>query len=64
MPMIASLIKIAALAAALLCVGAVKPMSDDGPLQAASESKSPQLQCRIYFGCTPSARAAATTTRQ
>jgi hypothetical protein len=53
MPMIASPIKIAALAAALLCVGAVKPMSDSASTQMSSESKAPRLQCRIYFGCTP-----------
>ena len=41
MPMFASLIKIAALAAALMCVGAVKPMSDDGPTHVSSESKPP-----------------------
>ena len=64
MPMIASLIKIAALAAALLCVGAVKPMSDGATTQVSSESKPSRLQCRIYFGCTPSAYAAAGTAQQ
>jgi hypothetical protein len=57
MPMIASLIKIAALAAALLCVGAVKPMSDSASTRASSETTPSRLQCRIYFGCTPSALA-------
>jgi hypothetical protein len=31
--MIVSLIKVSALAAALLCVGAVKPMSNNGPFK-------------------------------
>jgi hypothetical protein len=58
MPIIASLIKIAALALALLCVN-IKPMS--APIETAGDSKSPHSQCRIYFGCTPSARLAAST---
>ena len=53
MPIIASLIKIAALA--LLCVD-IKPMSS--PTETA---KSWHSQCRIYFGCTPFARLAAST---
>jgi hypothetical protein len=64
MPIVASLVKVVALAAALLCVGAVKPMSDSGPTRVSSESKSPRLQCRIYFGCTPGARVAAGTAQQ
>jgi hypothetical protein len=64
MPMIASLIKIAALAAALLCVGVAKPMSDGASTQVSSESKAPRLQCRIYFGCTPSAFTATGTAGQ
>ncbi|HEY6716023.1 MAG TPA: hypothetical protein VI232_06750 [Reyranella sp.] len=56
MPIIASLIKIAALA--LLCVD-IKPMS--APPEMAGVSKAPHAQCRIYFGCTPSARLAAST---
>lgn len=64
MPMIVSPIKIATLAAALLCVGAVKPMSDSASTQVSSEAKAHRLQCRIYFGCTPSAQAAAGTARQ
>jgi len=58
MPIIASLIKIAALSLALLCVD-IKPMS--APTQTAGVSKAPHSQCRIYFGCTPSARVAAST---
>ena len=56
MPIIASLIKIAALA--LLCVD-IKPMS--APPEMAGVSKAPHAQCRIYFGCAPSARVAANT---
>ena len=58
MPIVASLIKIAALALALLCVH-IKPMS--APIETAGVSKAPPSQCRIYFGCTPSARLAAST---
>ena len=56
MPIIASLIKIAALSLALLCVD-IKPMSV--PIETAGVSKAPHAQCRIYFGCPPSARLAA-----
>jgi hypothetical protein len=58
MPIIASLIKIAALSLALLCVD-IKPMS--APTETAGVSKAPHAQCRIYFGCTSSARVAAST---
>ncbi len=58
MPLVASLIKIAALSLALLCVD-IKPMS--APIDTARDSKSWHAQCRIYFGCTPSARVAAST---
>jgi hypothetical protein len=58
MPLVASLIKIAALSLALLCVD-IKPMS--APTQTAGVSKAPHTPCRIYFGCAPSARAAAST---
>jgi hypothetical protein len=58
MPIIASLIKIAALSLALLCVD-IKPMS--APTETAGVSKAPHSQCRIYFGCAPSARMAAST---
>jgi hypothetical protein len=56
MPIIASLIKIGALA--LLFID-IKPMSV--PIEPAGVSKAPHSQCRIYFGCTPSARLAART---
>jgi hypothetical protein len=58
MPIIVSLIKIAALSLALLCVD-IKPMS--APIETAGVSKAPHTQCRIYFGCAPSARVAAST---
>ncbi|HSS85718.1 MAG TPA: hypothetical protein VLL30_18335 [Reyranella sp.] len=58
MPIIASLIKIAALSLALLCVD-IKPMS--APIETAGVSKAPHAQCRIYFGCAASARMAAST---
>ena len=58
MPIIASLIKIAALSLALLCVD-IKPMSV--PIETAGVSNAPHAQCRIYFGCAPTARVAAST---
>ena len=58
MPIIASLIKIAALALALLCVD-IKPMS--APVEKAGDSKSWRSTCRIYFGCAPSARLVASS---
>jgi hypothetical protein len=58
MPLVASLIKIAALSLALLCVD-IKPMS--APIETARDSKSWHARCRIYFGCAPSARVAAST---
>ena len=56
MPLVASLIKIAALSLALLFVD-IRPMS--APVEKAGISKAPHAQCRIYFGCPPSARLAA-----
>jgi hypothetical protein len=58
MPLVASLIKIAVLALPLLCINI-------GPLKARIEtagfSKAPHGQCRLYFGCMPSARLTAGT---
>jgi|FEC22Drversion2_1045045.scaffolds.fasta_scaffold01618_3 hypothetical protein len=59
MSIVASLIKITALAVALLFVD-VQLMG--GPIETASASKAPRAQCRIYFGCTPPGRLAAGTT--
>ena len=58
MPIVASLIKISVLSLALLCVG-IKPMR--APIESAGDSKSWHSKCRIYFGCAPSARVAAST---
>ena len=54
MPIVASLIKIAALVLALLCVD-IRPMS---ALEMGSDSKSRHSKCRIYFGCIPSGHPA------
>ena len=59
MPIIVSLIKIAALSLALLCVD-IKPMS--APVEMAGVAKASHAQCRIYFGCPPSAQLVAGTT--
>jgi hypothetical protein len=59
MPLVASLIKIATLALALLCVD-IKPMSI--PIETAGVAKASHAQCRIYFGCPPSAHLVAGTT--
>ena len=64
MAMIASLIKIAILAAVLTCVGAVKPMPTIGSTQAMSDSKPTHLQCRMYFGCAPTGRLAVGTAQR
>ncbi|MFI5001813.1 MAG: hypothetical protein ACHQK9_18175 [Reyranellales bacterium] len=64
MPMIASLIKIAVLAAALMCVGAVKPVSDTGAIQATREPTAQRMHCRIYFGCVPVAAVGAGAAQQ
>ena len=53
MPIIASLIKIAVLSLALLCVD-IKPMRVLA--ETADDSPSWKSRCRIYFGCVPSAR--------
>jgi hypothetical protein len=59
MPLVASLTKIATLALALLCVY-IKPMS--APVEMAGVAKASHAQCRIYFGCPPSAQLVAGTT--
>ena len=56
MPMIATLLKIAALATALTLVGAVKPAPDTGITRVANDARQSHLQCRMYFGCAPTAK--------
>ena len=58
MPLVASLIKIATLSLALLFVD-IKLMST--PIEKAGVPKAAPAQCRIYFGCPPSAHLAAST---
>jgi hypothetical protein len=58
MPIIASLIKIAALSLALLCVDMTPTRA---PIETAGDSKAWHSTCRIYFGCAPAARVAAST---
>jgi hypothetical protein len=58
MPIVVSLIKVTTLAFALLLVD-VKLMG--APIETAGVSKPPRTQCRIYFGCTPPGRLAAST---
>ena len=53
MPIVASLIKITVLSLALLCVD-IKSIKM--PPETASDPPSWRSQCRIYFGCVPSAR--------
>jgi hypothetical protein len=58
MPIITSLIKIAVLSLALLCAD-IKPSA---PVEMAGDPKSSwHSTCRIYFGCTPSARLSASS---
>jgi hypothetical protein len=57
MSMTVSLIKIAVLTLALVCVDAVKPTADSGARavspRISSVPKPQRLQCRMYFGCLP-----------
>jgi hypothetical protein len=53
MSLFAAAVKVAALSAALTCVGAGRPLPDDAAHPSAHASNSPRLQCRMYFGCTP-----------
>jgi hypothetical protein len=80
MPIVASLVKVAALAMALLCAssvgtGLLRADTEDAPnkmparseavtARATADAKSSRLQCRIYFGCMPVARVAAGTAQQ
>jgi hypothetical protein len=58
MPLVASLIKIAVIALPLLCVN-MEPMK--AAIETAGLSKAPHAQCRVYFGCMPSAGLTAGT---
>ena len=51
MPIFAAALKVCALAVALSCLGATSPAPDSVPRVKTSDSASPKLQCRIYFGC-------------
>ena len=61
MPLVASLIKIAALSLALLCVD-LKPMGVPG--ETASVGKAAHTPCRIYFGCPSTTPLASIANRQ
>jgi hypothetical protein len=53
MSIIAATVKVAALAVALTCIGAGRPISDEAPRPPTRDATSSRLQCRMYFGCTP-----------
>jgi hypothetical protein len=53
MPIVAATVKIAALAVALTCIGARRPVFDEAPRSTMRDASSARLQCRMYFGCAP-----------
>lgn len=53
MSIIAVTVKVAALAAAFTCIGAGRSTRDEAPLSMTREAGPARLQCRMYFGCTP-----------
>lgn len=53
MSMIAATAKVVALAVTLICIGAGRPAPDAAPPPMTSDASPSRLQCRMYFGCTP-----------
>ena len=53
MSIVAATVKVAALAVTLTCIGAGRPMPDEGPRPTTRDAASSRLQCRMYFGCAP-----------
>jgi hypothetical protein len=64
MPILAASLKVFALAVALSCLGATSPAPDSLPRLTAGDPASAKLQCRIYFGCAPTARTNTALARQ
>ena len=53
MSIIAAATKVAALAVTLTCIGAGRPTPDTAPRPLTNDASPSRLQCRMYFGCTP-----------
>jgi hypothetical protein len=51
MSLFAAAVKVAALSAALTCVGAGRPQPEDATRPTIRAAGAPHLQCRMYFGC-------------
>jgi hypothetical protein len=64
MSLFAAAVKVAALSAALTCVGAGRPLRDDAARLTMCAAGPPHLQCRMYFGCRPAVSVNATVAQQ
>jgi hypothetical protein len=64
MSMIAATAKVAALAVTLTCIGAGGPAPDAVPSPTTSDASPSRLQCRMYFGCTPTVPARTTVAQR
>ena len=53
MSLFAAAVKVVALSAALTCIGGERPLPDDAAHPPAHAAGPLRLQCRMYFGCTP-----------
>ena len=53
MSIVAATVKVAALAVALTCIGAGRPIPNEAPKSTTRDAGSSRLQCRMYFGCAP-----------
>lgn len=64
MSMIAAIVKVAALAVALSCIGAGRPIPDAAPPPTTHEASPSRQQCRMYFGCTPTVSTRTTVAQR
>jgi hypothetical protein len=64
MSIIAATAKIAALAITLTCVGAGRFTPDEAPRAVTRDAGPSRLQCRMYFGCTPTSSLNTTVAQQ
>ena len=64
MSLFAAVVKVAALSAALTCVGAGRPLRDDAARPTIHAVSPPHLQCRMYFGCRQAVSVSTTVAQQ
>jgi hypothetical protein len=64
MSMIAATVKVVALAVTLTCIGVGRPIPDAAPPPTTTEASASRLQCRMYFGCTPTAPTRTTVAQR